>query len=138
MDCLRIKITHLMEFECLEVKGAAKHASPTLTSSYYSIPNKLFLFYSLCYNDNFFIIYIFLPKGIEISDFKSSIFFLNFFYFYFNYTYFFYVSEIVVVPMTATPTSAVLKPPISFVPSPAYRMPCPVNSLIFLTIVYLS
>lgn len=138
IDCLRIKTTHLIEFECLDVNGAAKQASPTFTSSYCSIPNKLFLFSSLCYSDNFFIISIFLPKGIDISDFKSSIFFLNFFSFYFNYIYFFYVSEIVVVPITATPTSAVLKPPISFVPSPAYRIPCPVNYFIFLTIVSLS
>ena len=47
----------------------------------------------------------------------------------------------VVVPITATPTSAIFRPPISFVPSPAYKIPPPLllqYYFIFFTMIYLS
>lgn len=58
-----------------------------------------------------------------ISFLISFNFLLNSASSFFLSSYFFTISLMLVVPTTATPTSAFLSPPTSLVPSPAYTTP---------------
>ena len=115
--CLITISTQYMEFECLDVNGAAIQASPNLISEFKlnksSFLPSAFYFINLCVFSIFYLNVIL----------KSFLILFNFFEYsyclFLRSVYFPWIYFKLFIPTTAIPTSAALNPPTSLVPSPA-------------------